>query len=104
VILGWSRQLVVAVVGACGPVAARGRAWAAAWPAIVVGWPWPCSGHALHRLAQRWLVFVPGGIASSILTLTDSVSMTRGAIAPMGPAPADTTAETSRPVARSGDR
>ena len=52
------------------------------------------GARALHRLAQRWLVFVPAGIALvDPVTLTDSVSMTRGAISSMGPAPADTTAE-----------
>jgi hypothetical protein len=86
----------VVVVGAlAGPLLLAAEEWFAAATAIVIGWPLAVFGvRALHRLAQRWLVFVSKGIALvDPVTLTDSVSMTRGAIASIGPAPADTTAE-----------
>jgi hypothetical protein len=62
--------------------------------AAVIGWPIAYAGsRSLHRLAQRWLVFVPAGLALvDPLALTDSISMPRAAIAGIGPAPADTTA------------
>jgi hypothetical protein len=86
----------VVVAGAlAGPLLLAAEQWLAAAAALVIGWPLAVFGaRALHRLAQRWLVFVPAGLALvDPVTLTDSVSMTRGAIASIGPAPADTTAE-----------
>lgn len=86
----------VVVVGAlAGPLLLAAEQWVAAAAAIAIGWPLAVfCARALHRLSQRWLVFVPAGIALvDPVTLTDSVSMTRGAIASIGPAPADSAAE-----------
>jgi hypothetical protein len=86
--------LVVVVGAATGPLLLLASEWVGGAVAVAIGWPVAILGtRSLHRLAERWLVFVPGGLALvDPLTLTDSVSMTRGAIASIGPAAVDTTA------------
>lgn len=86
----------VVVVGAvAGPLLMSADQWAAGIAAIVVGWPLAVMGtRSLHRLAQRWLVFVPAGLALvDPLVLADALAIPRAAIASMAAAPADTTAE-----------
>lgn len=86
---------VVVVVGAvAGPLLLAATNWVAGAVATAVGWPLAFGGvRSLHRLSQRWLVFVPGGLALvDPLTLIDSISMPRNRMVAIGPAPADTTA------------
>jgi hypothetical protein len=90
-------QVVWAVVVAAavtGPLLLAAEQWAAGAIATVLGWPLALAGtRSLHRLAQRWLVFVPAGLALvDPLLLTDSMSMSRGSITSMALAPADTVA------------
>ncbi len=96
VVLGLAEVVwFVVVAGAvAGPLLLAVEQWLIGAIAIVIGWPLSFFGtRSLHRLAERWLVFVPAGLALvDPLTLTDSVSMTRGVISSIGPAPADTRA------------
>jgi hypothetical protein len=86
---------VVVVAGAlAGPLLLAAGQWVLGGVLVAVGWPIALMGtRSLHRLAQRWLVFVPAGMALvDPLTLADSISMPRGITASIGPAPADTAA------------
>jgi hypothetical protein len=96
VALGLGPAVWAVVVGGAlaGPLLLVAEQWIAGVIALVVGWPVAWFGcRSLHRLAERWLVFVPAGLALvDPLTLTDAVSMPRGTIDTFGPAPADTKA------------
>jgi hypothetical protein len=96
VVLGLVEAVWVAVVlgAAAGPLLLAAGQWAAGAVALVLGWPLAYAGsRSLHRLAQRWLVFVPAGLTLvDPLALTDSISMPRLQLAAIGPAPADTAA------------
>ena len=85
----WSSRASLA-----GPLLLAAGQWVLGGVLVVVGWPLALMGtRSLHRLAQRWLVFVPAGMALvDPLTLADSISMPRGITASIGPAPADTEA------------
>ena len=83
------------VVGAtAGPLLLAAGEWVAGIAGLVIGWPLAYTGsRSLHRLAQRWLVFVPAGITVvDPLTLTDPIAVSRARITAIGPAPADTVA------------
>jgi hypothetical protein len=96
VVLGLVEAVWAAVVvgAAAGPLLLASKQWIAGAVALVVGWPLAVMGtRSLHRLAQRWFVFVPNGVVLvDPLALTDSCSMTRAAVESIGPAPADTSA------------
>jgi hypothetical protein len=85
---------VVAAGALAGPLLLAAGQWVLGGVLVAVGWPLALMGtRSLHRLAQRWLVFVPAGMALvDPLTLADSISMPRGITASIGPAPADTEA------------
>lgn len=87
----WALVVAGAVVG---PLLLAVEQWAAGAILILVGWPLAFLGtRSLHRLAQRWLVFVPAGLALvDPLVLADSVSMPKQAIMSITAAPADTAA------------
>ena len=76
---------------AAGPLLLADRRWPAGAAATLIGWPAALlAGRALHRLARRWLVFVPAGlVVHDHLTLAQPVLLTRSEIASVGPAPAD---------------
>jgi hypothetical protein len=83
------------VVGAtAGPLLLASELWVAGAVSTLIGWPLALMGaRSLHRLAQRWFVFVPAGVVIvDPLALTDSLSMARASIESIGPAPADTSA------------
>lgn len=96
VLLGLVEAVWAAVVAGAlaGPLVLATEQWVLGGILVVVGWPIAWMGaRSLHRLAQRWLVFVPAGLALvDPLALADSISMPRGATASIGPAPADTQA------------
>lgn len=86
----------VVVVGAvAGPLLLAAGQWAAGIAALAAGWPLAVMAtRSLHRLAQRWLVFVPAGLALvDPLVLADALSIPRGAVVSIAAAPADTMAE-----------
>lgn len=76
---------------AAGPLLLADRRWPAGAAALAVGLPVSAlAGRALHRLARRWLVFVPAGLVlHDHLTLSRPVLLTRSEIASVGPASAD---------------
>jgi hypothetical protein len=63
----------------------------AALAAALVGWPVAWAGaRSLHRLAQRWVVFVPAGVVlADPLVLGDTLLMQRRNIERLGLAPTD---------------
>lgn len=85
--------LLTCAGAAAGPLLLADRRWAAGAAATLIGWPAALlAGRALHRLARRWLVFVPAGlVVHDHLTLAQPVLLTRSEIASVGPAPADAT-------------
>jgi hypothetical protein len=94
VVLGLVEAVWMAVVAGAvaGPLLLAAEQWVAGALCTLVGWPLAVAGtRSLHRLAQRWLVFVPAGLALvDPLTLTDSVSIPVRVIRSIGPAPAET--------------
>ena len=90
--------LAVAVVlagASVGPLLLAAGSWLAGGLAVVVG-----SGlgvlavRSLHQLSRRFLVFVPGGVVvHDPMTLLEPVLFPRSALASVGPASVDTTAE-----------
>jgi hypothetical protein len=83
------------VVGlTAGPLLFAARSWAAAVVATIVGVPVALlAARALHRLARRWIVFVPAGfVLHDHLALADPTLFPRNVVAGIGFAPADTTA------------
>lgn len=97
VTIGLGPAVWAAVVGGAlaGPLVLAAAQWSRGIILLVLGWPLAWFGaRSLHRLALRWLVFVPSGVALvDPLTLTDGISMPRGVIATLGAAPADSMAE-----------
>lgn len=88
---GWA----VLVAGlTAGPLLLADGQWAAGAIALALGLPLAAVGlHALLRLADRFLVFVPNGlVVRDPLSLREPVLLPRGEIAGLAPAPADTTA------------
>jgi len=96
VMLGLVEIVWAAVVAGAvaGPLLLAAEQWVVGVVVTVVGWPLAYAGaRSLHRLAQRWLVFVPAGLALvDPLVLTDSLSMPNRSIQSIAPAPAGTTA------------
>jgi hypothetical protein len=89
--LAWS----VVVAGlVSGPLLLATRLWVVGALALLVGLPAAMWGvRVLHRLAQRWAVFVPGGLVlHDPLMLVDPVLLRRGALVWLGPAPSRTSA------------
>ena len=84
--------LLTCAGAAAGPLLLADRRWPAGAAATLIGWPAALlAGRALHRLARRWLVFVPAGlVVHDHLTLAQPVLLTRSEIASLGPAPSDT--------------
>lgn len=83
--------LLACAGAAAGPLLLADRRWPAGAVALAVGLPVSAlAGRALHRLARRWLVFVPAGLVlHDHLSLTQPVLLTRSEIASVGPASAD---------------
>jgi hypothetical protein len=83
--------VIVAVVLAL-PLLLAARGWVGAAIVAVAGIPAAVIGtRALHRLAHRWLVFVPAGVVvHDALAVPDPVLLKRTAIHSFGPALADT--------------
>ena len=85
----------VCVAGfAAGPLLLLAHVWIAGVIATAVGWPIAVLAvRALHRLAERWVVFVPAGfVLHDHLALREPVLFPRGDVVALGPAPADTAA------------
>ncbi len=83
----------VVVAGAlAGPLLFLAERWVLGVIAVVIGFPAAWFGvQALHRLSQRWLVFVPAGVVVHDKTALREPQLFRAAdIAAFGPAPADT--------------
>ena len=85
--------LLTCAGAAAGPLLMADRRWPAGAAATLIGWPAALlAGRALHRLARRWLVFVPAGlVVHDHLTLAQPVLLTRSEIASLRPAPAGAT-------------
>ena len=86
---------VIAVSGVtAGPLLLADRRWAAGAAVASVGVPAAAIAWVvLHRLARRWLVFVPGGLViHDRMTIGQPIPLSRRGVASIGPAPADTTA------------
>lgn len=85
----------IAAAGVCaGPLLLAARQWAGGAVAVAAGLPaaW-FALRAMHRLARRWVVFVPNGmVVHDPLALAEPVLLRRAAVRWFGPAPADTTA------------
>jgi hypothetical protein len=84
----------VVVGAAAGPLLLAARLWVVGGMALLVGWPLAWFGaRSLHRLAQRWLVFVPAGVGvGDRLGITDALLMQRRIVDHLAPALADSTA------------
>jgi hypothetical protein len=83
------------VVGAVsGPLLLAAEQWIGGAIALVVGWVVAVSGTlSLHRLARRWVVFVPAGmVIVDPMTLADALLARRQRVVAVRPAPADTDA------------
>lgn len=89
--IAWLLAVVAPVVAG---LLLAARMWAAGAVLAVVGLVGVRLGvPALHRLARRWLVFVPAGIVvHDHLALADPVLLRRTTIGRVGPAPADAVA------------
>ncbi len=85
----------LAVAGAAaGPLLLADRGWTAGIAAAAVGLPIAAfAAHTLHRLARRWLVFVPNGlVVHDHLAVAEPLPIGRRGVASIGPARADTAA------------
>lgn len=89
-----SMWLLLVVGAVAGPLLLASRQWVLGGVVLVVGWAWVVAGsRLLHRLAQRWVVFVPAGIVIvDRSTITDALLLQRPRVARLGPAAADTAA------------
>lgn len=89
--LAWA----MAVAGAtAGPLLLLAHVWVPGALVTAVGWPLALVAvRALHRLAERWVVFVPAGfVLHDHLALREPVLFAKGDLVALGPAPADTQA------------
>lgn len=89
--LAWA----LAVAGAAaGPLLLLAHVWILGAVLTVAGWPLTfVAVRALHRLAERWVVFVPAGfVLHDHLALREPVLFAKGDLVALGPAPADTQA------------
>jgi hypothetical protein len=87
-------RLVVGAGLATGPLLLAAQRWLIGAVALVVGFALAgLAARALHGLALRCLVLVPGGLVlHDRLVLTDPVLLPRGSVAAIGPAGPDSTA------------
>ncbi len=97
-ILSGPIQLVWAVIAfgvSVGPVLLLAQQWIVGGIALVVGWPLAyLAVPVLHRLSNRWLVFVPAGMVVHDKTaLREPQLFRKESITALGPAPADTDLE-----------
>lgn len=85
---------VAAVGSTAGPLLLADGHVGAGAAASAVGLPAAAlAGHALFRLARRWLVFVPNGmVVHDHLATAQPLPLSRRGITAIGPAPAATTA------------
>jgi hypothetical protein len=84
---------VLAVIGAtAGPLLLADRRWIAGGAATAVGLPVALlAGRALHRMARRWLVFVPAGfVVHDHLVLAEPMLFPRSLVTAIGIAAKDT--------------
>ncbi len=83
--------LLVVTGTVAGPLLLADRRWVPGAIALLVGLPVAAFlVRALHRLARRWVVFVPAGLVLvDSFTLCDPVLIPTGRVRGMGPAPAD---------------
>lgn len=91
-------QLVWASIvfgGTVGPILLLAERWILGGVLTVVGWPLAYLAiPVLHRLSNRWLVFVPAGMVVHDKTaLREPQLFRKTSITALGPAPADTTYE-----------
>ena len=87
--------LVVVVGVVAGPMLLGARQWVRrrASPSSSAGSLAALGVRILHRLSQRWFVFVPAGVVVvDQMALTDSLLVQRQRVDSIGPAPADTQA------------
>jgi hypothetical protein len=86
--------LVVVAGIVAGPMLLAAHQWITGAVALVVGWALGGLGvRILHRLSQRWFVFVPAGVVIvDQMALTDSLLVQRQRVDSIGPAPVDTQA------------
>jgi len=87
---------IVLVVGAAaGPILLAAELWIAGAIALVAGWATVYVAlPILHRLSDRWLVFVPAGLVVHDKTaLREPQLFRKESIDVLGPAPADTELE-----------
>lgn len=87
--------LTIAVGAIAGPVLLLAERWILGGIALAVGWPLAYKAvPILHRLSNRWLVFVPAGMVIHDKTaLREPQLFRRESITALGPAPLDTTYE-----------
>jgi hypothetical protein len=86
--------LAVVAGTVAGPLLLACRLWVPGALALLVGWVVAAAAlRSLHRLAKRWLVFVPAGVVVvDSLALTDALLVQRQRVSSLGPATVDTTA------------
>jgi hypothetical protein len=87
--------LAIAVGALAGPVALLDERWVLGGILLVLGWPLAFFAvPILHRLSNRWLVFVPAGMVVHDKTALREPQLFRVSdIAGLGPAPVDTDVE-----------
>ncbi len=97
-ILAGPIQLVwaaIALGGTVGPILLLAEQWVLGAILTVVGWPLAYFAvPVLHRLSNRWLVFVPAGLVVHDKTaLREPQLFRKASITALGPAPVDTSYE-----------
>jgi len=90
--LVWAVTIAAATAGVLLLLAER---WILGAVAVVVGFPLARFGvNAIHRLSNRWIVFVPAGVVVHDKTaLREPQLFRKGDVAAFGPAPLDATEE-----------
>jgi hypothetical protein len=87
--------LAFAIAGlSAGPLLLAARQWVLGGIALAIGVPLAVTAiRAIHHLALRWLVLVPGGVVlHDQAVLADPVLFARGAVLSVAPAAVDTSA------------
>jgi len=86
--LAW---LAIAAGAVIGPLLLLSERWIAGGVAVAIGWPLAYfATPILHRLSDRWLVFVPAGLVVHDKTaLREPQLFRKDSIAAFGPAPSD---------------